>query len=155
MSLEWNAFVGKLTPPPLDASHVTCSVCSERHTRLYTANPFNRDFSGLVDTAQTLPVTTPPRLVVVSIDKERSLFSPSPEAEATLRRAFDAIIASLHPTGVIAVAIPRPWHHHVGRILGEWIPVLDPPSKASLAVSTCMVEMTHLVRFSAKIVRGT
>ena len=105
--------------------------------------------------AQTLPVTTPPRLAVVSIEKERSLFSPSPEAEATLRRAFDAIIASLHPTGVIAVAIPRPWHDHVTRIKGEWIPVLDPPGEATLAVSTCMVEMTHLVRFSAKIVRGT
>lgn len=75
--------------------------------RVYNGNPLLKDVGVLRGMDQWPPVATPPPLVILSIDKVHSLSTTPPEAGATLQTFFDAMPASSHPTGTVAVAVPR------------------------------------------------
>lgn len=86
---------------------------------MHWENSFRKDTGVASDIRQALLVTTPPRLLVLSVDAGRSPLTVSPEADATLPRAFNAMLSSVHPTGTFAMFVPRPWVDHASPIAVE------------------------------------
>lgn len=88
------------------------------HTSVHEENLLRRNCT-LVDAADPLPVMRPPKLILVSIDAEKTMLSlTNDDVKRHLRRSVEKLLQVLHPMGTIAFALPRPWDQHGGRIRG-------------------------------------
>ncbi|CAM9410541.1 unnamed protein product, partial [Sphacelaria rigidula] len=71
----------------------------------------------LIDQQEPLPVKRPPKLIIVSIDVEKTMLSTTnDDNRGYFRRFVEKVLGVLHPMGTIAFAVPRPWNRHGHRI---------------------------------------
>ena len=77
-----------------------------------------------------LPLNTPPKLTMVSIDADKELARNTADSNDTLKHFIEGLAKNMHPQGTVAFAVPRPWLEHGHRIRGS---VLNP----------CALRMTY------------
>lgn len=94
-----------------------------KYTHIHDGSPLVRG-SDLVEDHVPLPVSSPPKLIIVSIDAEKALLSTSKASNDFLRRFVNKLLLTLHPSGTIACGVPRPWLEQGPRIRGTSAPRL-------------------------------
>ena len=107
---------------------------------MHAGFPLRKDDTILSDHGG-LPINTPPKLVVVSMNADMDVLKDCPESSETRRQFLGALLKVLHPQGTVAFAIPRPWFVYGHRIRGA-------ESSCSSALCTQMLRACILVILS-------
>jgi len=76
--------------------------------------PRTKQYGG----SSTLDVRTPPKLAVVNVCSEGSLFNAT-GTDTALGQLLGAVLNCIHPEGTLACAVPHPWLTRGSRIGGK------------------------------------
>ncbi|CAM9527537.1 unnamed protein product, partial [Sphacelaria rigidula] len=95
------------------------ATMEEQRRKNFTTHAVNllRRGRELIDGGDPLSVARQPKLILVSLDAEKSILSLTDDhVKRFFKRFVGKLLSALHPLGTIAFALPRPWFPHENRI---------------------------------------